>query len=270
MDQSAPQPSTSAQPAADGAKQDDLHTLADQNQGQSLKEILRRPVSVAAISLTLGVIALVAYLERGSFQIELQPPEVSYELLPNEGLTDGVPIAIKLNDVAVFKIDDPMQGGAANRAKEIVATLETAIEDMIENPKANILTLDVESAELPAIIQTTVDGAEKKPIIQITEGDVTLSGQDDAKWMARVWAERLTDSLKLLVYGQEPQETLTSDFGEALATLYLRAREERGAVSKGSLEDAYETLTDVQKSSLVSFPPPDAPAEGTPGATAEP
>jgi len=269
MDQSAPQPTTPA-PPADSAQQDDLHSLADQNQGQSFKEIMRRPVSIAALSLTLGVIALVAYLERGSFQINLQPPEVSYELLPNEGLTDGVPIAIKLNDVAVFKIDDPMQGGAANRAKEVVATLKAAIEDMIANPKANILTLDVESAELPAIIQTGVDGAEKKTIIQITEGDVTLSGQKDAKWMARVWAERLTDSLKLLVYGQEPQETLSSDFGEALATLYLRAREERGAVSKGSLEHAYETLTDVQKSSLVSFPPPEAPPEGAPGATARP
>ena len=271
MDQSNPQqPTNPAQPPAGEQPQEELHTLEEQNRGQSFKEIMRRPVSIAALSLTLGVGALVAYLERGSFQIELQPPEVSYELLPNEGLTDGVPIAIKLNDVAVFKIDDPMQGGAANRAKEVVATLETAIEEMIADPKANILTLDVESADLPAIIQTGIDGVEKKPIIQITEGDVKLSGQEDEKWMARVWAERLTDSLKLFVYGQEPQETLTSDFGEALATLYLRAREERGAVSKGSLEDAYETLTDVQKSALVSFPPPEKPAEGTPGAlTAE-
>lgn len=267
MDQPKPQqPETGAQAQQ---AQEELHTLEEQNRGRSFKEIMRQPVSIAALSLTLGVGALVAYLERGSFQIELQPPEVSYELLSNEGLTEGVPIAIKLNEVAVFKIDDPMQGGAANRAKEIVATLEQFIEEMIEDPKANVLTLDVESADLPAIIHTGIDGMIKTPVVQLTAGDVVLSGQEDAKWMARVWAERLTDSLKLFVYGQEPQETMTSEFGEALATLYLRAREERGSVSKGSLEDAFETLTDVQKSALLSFPPPEEPAEGTPGASSE-
>lgn len=261
MDQPNPQPSAPAD-----RQLEELHTLEEQNRERSFKEIMRRPVSIAALSLTLGVGALVAYLERGSFQIELQAPEISYELLPNEGLTEGVPIAIKLNDVAVFKIDDPMQGGAANRAKEVVATLEKFIDEMIEDPKANVLTLDVESADLPAIIHTGIDGLVKTPIVQLTDGDVLLSGQKDAKWMARVWAERLTDSLKLFVYGQEPQETMSSDFGEALATLYLRAREERGAVSKGSLEDGFETLTDIQKSALVSFPPPEQPEAGTPGA----
>ncbi len=268
MDQ--PTPTATPPTELDESRLEEFHTLEEQNREQSFKEIMRRPVSIAALSLGLGVVALVAYLERGSFQIELQPPPVSYELLSNDGLTEGVPIAIKMGNVALFKIDDPMQGGGANRAKEIVATLEQTIVEMKQNPKSNILTLDVESAKLPAIIRTGVDGEQKHLIIQLTEGDVLLSGQKDEKWVARVWAERLTDSLKLFVYGQEPRETMASEFGEALATLYVRAREERGAVSKGSLEKAYQSLTDVQKSALVSFPPPVDRAEIYPGLELKP
>ena len=242
-----------------------LHTFEEQNRGRSLKEIMRQPVAVAALSLTLGVVALVAYLERGSFQSELHPPKVSYELLPNDGLTEGVPIAIKLNDVAVFKIDDPMEGGGANRAKEVVAAIEGAITELKQNP-GRIVTLDVDSAPLPAIIQINIDETEKRQLIQITAGDVKLSGQTDAKWVARVWAERITDAFKLYVFGEAPRFTASTDFGDALTTLYLRAREEKGVVSKGSLETAFATLTDVQKSNLVSFPPPREPAAGIPGA----
>ncbi|MBI1357962.1 MAG: hypothetical protein GC160_26795 [Acidobacteria bacterium] len=244
---------------------EEFHNLEEQNRQRSFKEIMRQPVSVAVLSLTLGVAGLVGYLERGSFQADLQPPKVTYELLPNEGITEGVPIAIKLNEVAVFKIDDPMQGGAANRAKEVVAAIEEAINELVENP-GRIVTLDVESAKLPSIVQKNIDETEQRMLIQVTEGDVKLSGQDDPKWVARMWAERVTDAFKLFIFGEAPRFTESTDFGEALTTMYLRAREQKRGVSKGSLEDAYESLTDMQKSSLLSFPPPEEPPPGTPGA----
>ena len=48
---------------------------------------------------------------------DLPIPEVSYALMPNEGKTAGVPIRIKLNQIVVFEINDPIDGGAGARAR---------------------------------------------------------------------------------------------------------------------------------------------------------
>src|SRR5690606_24522805 len=65
------QPTPTAPPPVelDESRLEEFHTLEEQNREHSFKEIMRRPVSIAALSLGLGVVALVAYLERGSFQI---------------------------------------------------------------------------------------------------------------------------------------------------------------------------------------------------------
>jgi hypothetical protein len=241
-------------------------SFGERARGRDLKSTLKQPVFIAAFLLALGVAGLIIYLEGGRLNVELLPPEITYELLPNKGVTEGVPIALKVNQVSVFQIDDPMQGGNASRAKEVVAALEGAVRDLLDEP-GRVVTLDTESSELPAIIQNNPDGTGRRVLVQITQGDVTLSGQTDPKWLARVWAERVTDALKLFVFGEPPLFSLGADYGQALQGMYDRAMEERGAISLGALNRAYEALPDAEKSKLANFPPPEQPAPGTPGAS---
>ncbi len=235
-----------AAPAADG---DD----STYDQGRDLKSVLKQPLTIAVALLMMGVVAFVFWLEGGRIYVELSPPEVTYELLPNEGLTEGVPIAMKLNQVSVFKLDDPMDGGGANRAREIQANLEGGIEDLIEEPGRTI-TIDLESSELPAIIQTRSDGSGRRVLVQLTAGDLMLAGTEDAKWLARIWAERLTDSLKVFMFGEVPNFTQGTEFGSALELMYDQARVD-GPVSHGSLNDAYDNLAENQQMALADFPP---------------
>ncbi len=241
-------------------------SFGERAKGRDLKTTLKQPVFIAAALLALGVIGLIVYLERGRINVELTPPEITYELLPNQGLTAGVPIALKVNQVSVFQIDDPMQGGNASRAKEVVAALEGAVQDLVAEP-GRVITLDVDSAELPAIVQNNPDGSGRRVLVQITQGDVTLSGQSDPKWIARVWAERVTDAFKMFIFGEPPLFSVGSDFGEALAEMHAKAMEERSAISLGALNRAYDEMPDSEKSKLANFPLPEEAAPGTPGAT---
>lgn len=246
-----PEPS-STQPAGETGEPDDF-TFAERAKGRDFQTVLKQPVTIAAIFLTLGVIGLIFYLEGGRIYTELPPPEVSYEVLRNEGLTEGLPVAMKINQVSIFKIDAPMAAGGAERAREVQAALEGAIEDLVEEPGRTI-TIDLESAELPAIIQTKVDGSGRRVLVQLTEGDLVLAGTDDAKWLARVWAERVTDALKVMMFGEPPNFTQGTDFGAALTLLYDQAHVD-GPVSRGSLDDAYENLPEPQQLALADFPP---------------
>lgn len=244
-------------PAADPlpAEQAD-HGLgfAERAKGKSLAEKLKQPISIAAIVLTSLVIGFVFYLEGFSFHTGMSRPEISYELLRNEGLTDGVPIAIKMNQVAVFKISDPMLDGA-ERAKEVIEQLEAVLDDLEAEP-GRIVTIDIESSRMPSIIQTKSDGTQARLLIQLTPDDIALSGQKDPKWLARVWAERVTDVLKVFLFGEPPKFTVGIDFGKALTTMYVEAIGERGGVSSHSLELAYVGLSEEQQLALVEFPAP--------------
>ncbi|MEZ5362700.1 MAG: hypothetical protein R2748_10285 [Bryobacterales bacterium] len=261
-------PDTSHAAVSEGFQAPEELAFGERAKGKSLKETLKQPVFLAAFLLFLGVMGLILYLERGSINVELPPPEITYELLPNQGLTEGVPIAIKVNQVSVFQIDDPMQGGSAARAKEVVAALEGAVQDLVDEP-GRVVTLDVDSSELPAIVQDNPDGTGRRVLIQLTQGDVTLSGQTDPKWLARNWAERVTDAFKVFVFGEAPMFSVGSEYGQALQTMHTAALQERGAISLGSLNRAYEAMPDAEKSKLANFPPPEPPAEGTPGAKAD-
>lgn len=235
------------------ASEADDFAFAEQAKGRDLKTVLKQPVTIAAILLTFCVIGLIFYLEGGRIYAELPPPEVSYEVLKNEGLTEGLPIAMKINQVSIFKIDAPMAAGGAERAREVQAALEGAIEDLVEEPGRTI-TIDLESAELPAIIQTKVDGSGRRVLVQLTEGDLILNDTEDAKWLARVWAERVTDALKVFMFGEAPTFTQGSEFGDALTLMYDQARVD-GPISRGSLDDAYENLPEPQQLALADFPP---------------
>ena len=259
-------PDSSIGTAAPAAHAPEELAFGERAKGRDLKSTLKQPVFIAAFLLGLGVIGLIVYLEQGRINVELPPPEVTYELLPNQGLTEGVPIAIKINQVSVFQIDDPMQGGGAGRAKEVVAALEGAVQDLVDEP-GRVITLDAESSDLPAIVQNNPDGTGRRILVQITQGDVTLSGQTDAKWLARNWAERVTDSFKVFVFGEPPIFSIATEFGQALEQMHTVAMTERSAISLGALNRAYEGLPDAEKSKLANFPPPEETASGTPGAT---
>ena len=70
--------------------------FTEQVKKPTFQEILRKPLTLAATGLAILVLGFILYLESGGVSGELPVPEVSYTLLPNEGKTSGVPIAIKL------------------------------------------------------------------------------------------------------------------------------------------------------------------------------
>lgn len=229
-------------------------TFTDRVKKPTLKARLSQPVSIAAIALAAGVAAFIIYLEAGRSEAALPVLEVSYTLLPNEGKTPGVPIAVKLNQIAVFVVNDPMQGAAgAERAKKIVDTLQTAVTTLKEEP-GKVITL-IEESDMPAIVQQEDDGTERTVLVQLTEGDLTLAGETDAKRLARIWAERLTDSLKVIAFGEPPEFSTGTDFGNAIETLYATARAQGGPISQGSLNEAFDVLTDGERLVLETVPP---------------
>lgn len=228
--------------------------FAEQVKKPTAAAILKQPVTIAAIVLMIAVFSLVAYLEYGGNRSRLPEIIVSYTLLPNEGRTEGVPIAIKLNEIAVFVVNDPLQGGGgAARAQSIVDNLQQSVSILKEEPGKTI-TLD-ESGDLPAIVQQNKDGTERRALIQLTQADLTLASETDAKRLARLWAERLTDSVKLIAFGEAPEYSRGTEFGDALETLYAASRAQGGAVSEGSLGDAFENLNDGQRLVLETVPP---------------
>ena len=227
-------------------------TFTEQVKKPSAKSIFKQPVTIAAIVLTLAVVGFVLYLEAGHSS-SLPEIEVTYELLPNAGKSDGVPIAIKLNDIAVFIISDPLEGGTgATRAQGVVDSLQESVTILKEEP-GKIVTLD-ESGELPSIVQQAKDGTERRLLINITEDDLKIAGETNPKRLARVWAERLTDTVKLIAFGEAPEYSTGTEFGDAMGTLYAAARQKGGSVSEGSLEEAFEILNDSQKLVLETVP----------------
>ncbi len=217
------------------------------------KAMIFRPFTLAAAALVVGVLLFVAFLEERSIDRELPLPEVTYDLQRNEGLTSGVPIAIKMNQVTVFLIDDPMEGGTgAERAKQVVASLQETLQ-MLQNQPGRTVTLDI-NGDLPAIVISKPDGTERRSIVQLEPGDLKLLGDTDGKRVARIWAERLTDAIKVFVFGEPPKFTKGTEFGDSLEAMYKAAMKRGGAISKGSLDFAFTNLNDGQKLALETLP----------------
>ncbi len=254
-------------PDADAPESQGLETLGQGGKGESLRQTLKKPVMVVAMLLGLGVITGVWFLQTGSGALRLTAPAVSYELLQNHGLTEGVPIAITVGPLTVFKISDPMSGGTgAARAKAVVGNIEQAVQELIESPGRTITIDSNVEQQLPMIVQkASPNDATGLEVIRVSTDDVSLAGEEDPKQVARIWAERLTDGLKLLQFGEQPKFTRGSDFGNALETLYLNSRNENGGISTESIEEAFEELSDEQKLSLTTFPIPEKPEEDEEG-----
>lgn len=248
------------------ANDEEDFTFADRAKGATLKATLKQPVTLAALALMIAIGVLVAYLERGAIEIDLPAPEASYSLLPNQGRTDGVPIAIKLNGIAVFMINDPLQGGeGAARAKEVVDQLQEAVTIAVEEPGKTV-RIDNDMGPLPVIVLTNVEGEEKRVIVEMQRGDLLLAGDKDAKRVARTWAERLTDTVKVLAFAEPPKFTVGTEFGQALEAMYAASVTANGVITVESLEAAFDSLPDRQKLALETLssqaPEEVEPAEG--------
>lgn len=241
----------------------ELETLEAGAQATSLREVLAKPVTIVAIVLAICVVGVVVILQEAPGILTLELPQARYELLRNEGLTDGVPIAIQLGPLTVFEISDPMAGGAgAGRARTVVASLSEAVRELADTP-GRVITIDMESAEgMPRIVQKETANAEASlEIVAVTADDMVLVKTEDAKLLARVWAERLTDSLRLLVFGQPPEFSRDTHFGAALDTLHGTALREGGALTSDSLMTAFEQLAPEMREALTTFPPLPKPVE---------
>lgn len=225
---------------------------------RSFGDVMKKPSTIISIVLGVAVIGLVIWLQQRAVSTALPPPKVSYELLPNLGLTEGVPIAIKINQVAVFQISDPLAaGGSAERAREIVQNLEGVIQDLVDAPGREI-TLD-ERGDYPMIVQMAPDGTGYREIVQPNADDLILAGMEEPKAVARLWAERLTDALKALMFAEPPEFTQGTPFGHALDAMLFGARGERGAISGESLDESFERLSDAEKLTLSALPPRPGP-----------
>lgn len=249
-----PSPSASPQPATEQSQQ--LASLESGSKGESFKQILRKPATVVAFVLGLAVLGIVFLLQQDPATLILSVPEARYELLRNEGRTEGVPIAIQLGPLTVFEISDPLAGGAgAVRAKQVVENLSAALADL-QNSPGRVMTIQPAGEDgLPSIVQKEdSDSAASLEIVRVTPDDMLLAGTDDAKLLARVWAERLTDTIRLLLFGEPPEFSRETAFGGALDTLYVNARAEVGRLTTEALSTAFDELSDELRQALTTFP----------------
>jgi hypothetical protein len=246
-----PTPDPAAKPSA--PQGDQTLAFGEEFEDRSWKAIIFRPFTLAAAALLVGILLFIAFLEQGSIDRSLPLPEITYSLQRNEGVTSGVPIAIKMNQVTVFLIDDPMESGTgAERAKTVVENLQIAVQ-LLQNQPGKTVTLDI-NPELPAIVISRPDGTERRTLIQLQPGDLTLVGETDGKRVARIWAERLTDAIKVFVFGEPPKFSKGTEFGDSMDAMYASAMQYGGAISKSSLDFAFTALNDRQKQALETLP----------------
>ena len=91
-------PANMTAPQAAGAGESEpgeLEALVKGSEGESLGQIVKKPAVIVAVLLGLCIAAGVWLLQQGGGALVLDAPEVSYELLRNQGITEGVPIAIR-------------------------------------------------------------------------------------------------------------------------------------------------------------------------------
>ncbi len=249
----------------------ELDSLVSGSRGETVRQRLAKPATIVAIILGASILGLVIFLQHGPSSLTLELPEATYELLPNNGLVEGVPIAIHLGPLTLFQLSDPMAGGAgASRARQIVENLNSAVLELKESP-GRVITIESEPDEgMPRIVQKEApDEPDSLEIVRVTDGDMALMSTDNAKLLARVWAERLTDSMKLLVFGEPPEFSRDTEFGAALDALYGNATREGSGLTSALLATTFGELSPDQRRALTSFPPlpsvADSPRDGIEG-----
>ena len=63
------------------------------------------------------------------------------------------------------------------------------------------------------------------------------------------------------MFAEAPEFTTGSEFGDALVTMFLGSRGERGEMSEASLDESFEELGAVQKLVLAALPPRPEPSD---------
>lgn len=241
----APAEAPPARPAA--------FTFTEQIARPDWRAALRRPGNILFAIGALVVLSVVWYLHWKTSGPSLPTPLVSYQLLPNEGKTKGVPIAIKINHLAIFLIDDPADtAGGAARAKQLVATLEETLRPL--QPDSDV-RFAVERLEGRAVIQEIKHATDqRRTLATVQDGDMALAGATDPATLAAAWAERLTDAVKVYVFGQPPTFSTSTEFGQALLTMYKSATAGQTKLSKKALDNAFRRLTPGQRRALETPP----------------
>lgn len=245
-----PEPQSATQSSTAGEQGPQLER---QGPRKPLESTLTKPVLVIAVLVIAILGGVVYYLETAWNEATLPPPTVSYTLLPNQGRTEGVPIAIKLNQIAVFMIDDPIaEGSGAVRARQLVDQMQTLVNDLHTHP-GRVITISHEGG-MPSIVEDPQPNQPLKTWVQMTEGDLAVAGETDAKRLVRLWAERLTDTLKVLIFAEDPEFTKDTEFGRALLALLEGAKDEHGAVTTASLDRSFAELSDQHRLALETLP----------------
>ncbi|MBI3665414.1 MAG: zinc ribbon domain-containing protein [Acidobacteria bacterium] len=248
----APAPSTPPPAASVYKPKPTAFTFAERAQ-PAWKTVLLRPMTILFALGAMAVGFAVWYLDWITGGPDLPPPVISYALMTNEGKTKGVPVAIKVSQLTVFMIDDPMDTGeGAARAKKLVATLEEVIKPLKESPAVRFAVDTVEGR--PALLEIVQNAPSPRTLASVTEGDAILAGETDASRLASQWAERLTDAVKVFVFGEVPSFSTETEFGQALLAMYKAAAGSHGKITKRSLDAAFERLTADQRKALETPP----------------
>jgi hypothetical protein len=246
--------SSGAAPGAGFVPKPTSFTFAEQVKPPTWRDVVFRPLTVFVACAVAAIGFFVYYLIQKTSGPDLPLPTISYTLLPNEGKTKGVPVAIKVNQLTVFMIDDPMDAEGATRAKQIVATLQDIIRPLkAENTGGIRFAVDTVNGR-PAILEVTQDGPDRRTITSVTEGDMALAGETDPMRLAGQWAERLTDAIKVFVFGEAPNFSTGTEFGDTLLVMYKAAAGSAGKVSKKSLDAAFAHLPPAQQRALETPP----------------
>ena len=215
----------------------------------------RKGLPPALIVFIVGVIAVglaVWYLIGTTGSGALPLPTVSYTAMPGDSKAKGTPVVIKMDQFALFLIDDPAPpGGPGSRTSQIVSALNRSVQLA---KQSNEIRYQVDRFQGQAVIFMTDEQktGDTKELVTITEGDLALAGETDGVRLASQWAERLTDVVRILLFGDPPTFTKGTEFGEALQTMYKAAAGSNRKVTKRSLDAAFQKLMPSQRRALES------------------
>jgi hypothetical protein len=206
----------------------------------------------ATVIFTAGVVALglvVWYLWEMTRAGDLPIPQVTYAALPSEGRTKGTPVVVKMNQLALFLLDDPgTPGDEGSRSRETGSALSRSVATAKQGVEVRYRVERYRGE--PVIFETNQKTGESNTIVTVTEGDLALAGETDGLRLASQWAERLTDAVRIFVFGDRPMFSRGTEFGNALEVMYKGAQGNQGKVSKRSLDSSYERLMPSQRRAL--------------------
>jgi hypothetical protein len=203
---------------------------------------------VGVIAVGLAVWYLIGTTGSGALPL----PTVSFAALTGDSKAKGTPVVVKMDQFALFLIDDPEQpGGPGSRTRQIVNALNRSVQLA---KQSNEIRYRVDRFQGEAVIFMTDEQktGDSDKLVNVTAGDLALAGETDGVRLASQWAERLTDVVRILLFGDPPTFSKGTEFGEALLTQYKGAVGSNRKVTKRSLDAAFQKLMPSQRRALES------------------